>query len=164
MTDSKAPGTVANSGGSTTSPNENERTHARKQDLKSDLRKDLTEDHAQAIEMANTRESTYANTNQDSLESSQGTVQLAARKQAARGALRSDQTVDRLEVGPIEEAPFATAHVEAAEKRTSDGDRRTTDRRRSARGLFEIIARRQQVDRRQLERRGGKKYRLAFWR
>ena len=152
MTDSKAPGTVANSGGSTTSPNEDERTIASQ------------DEHAHALQMANTRESTYANTNQDSIESSQGSAQLAAGKQAAKDASKLDESVDRLEVGPVEETPFATAQVEAAEKRSSDGDRRTTDRRRSARGLFEIIARRQQVDRRQLERRGGKKYRLAFWR
>jgi hypothetical protein len=50
--------------------------------------------------------------------------------------------------------------------RRGDGDRRAEDRRRSAKGLFELRARRDRVveDRRQLERRSAGRFRLAFWR
>ena len=53
------------------------------------------------------------------------------------------------------------------ENRRSEEDRRGTDRRRSARGLFEVRARRDRVtsDRRQEKRRGNDgKLRFAFWR
>ena len=76
-----------------------------------------------------------------------------------------------INVGPIQEnVPEGRVVLEAgmtpksSEKRTAVSDRRMTDRRRSARGLFEILARREQVDRRQLERRGTRKFKLAFWR
>lgn len=53
-----------------------------------------------------------------------------------------------------------------SEDRRTDSDRRGTDRRRSARGLFELRARRDRVveDRRQLERRSPARARFAFWR
>lgn len=60
--------------------------------------------------------------------------------------------VSEMDIGPI------------TEKRVADADRRSADRRRSARGLFEIRARRERVDRRRIERRGGRRFRLAFWR
>ncbi len=51
--------------------------------------------------------------------------------------------------------------------RRSEGDRRAEDRRRSAKGLFEVRARRDRIveDRRQLKRRFESRFfRLAFWR
>lgn len=52
------------------------------------------------------------------------------------------------------------------DKRRSEGDRRAEDRRRSAKGLFEMRARRDRIveDRRQKNRRGGSRFKLAFWR
>lgn len=51
-----------------------------------------------------------------------------------------------------------------AENRRSDQDRRNAkDRRRRTQGLFELRAR-PSADRRQAERRGESKFRLAFWR
>ena len=53
------------------------------------------------------------------------------------------------------------------ENRRSEQDRRNSqDRRRSAKGLFELRARRDRVasDRRQTERRTEPKFRFAFWR
>ena len=66
----------------------------------------------------------------------------------------TEQATEQLmQIGPIQE------------KRSADSDRRSSDRRRSARGLFEILARRTQVDRRRLDRRGtAGRFRLAFWR
>ena len=51
-------------------------------------------------------------------------------------------------------------------KRRSESDRRAEDRRRSARGLFELRARRDRFveDRRRTDRRDGPRWRLAFWR
>ncbi|MEM9622949.1 MAG: hypothetical protein AAF993_14960 [Pseudomonadota bacterium] len=51
-------------------------------------------------------------------------------------------------------------------RRSADDRRATVDRRRSARGLFELRARRDRIveDRRQLERRDSGRFRLAFWR
>ncbi|NKC00533.1 MAG: hypothetical protein GKR90_18865 [Pseudomonadales bacterium] len=54
-----------------------------------------------------------------------------------------------------------------AENRRAEEDRRNAeDRRRSAKGLFELRARRDRVtsDRRQTERRAESRFRLAFWR
>ena len=54
--------------------------------------------------------------------------------------------------------------IPEANNRRREADRRANDRRRSARGLFEFRARRDGVDRRQLERRARSRFRLAFWR
>lgn len=53
-----------------------------------------------------------------------------------------------------------------ADKRLADGDRRAEDRRRSAKGLFELRAKRDRIveDRRQQKRRTHSRFRLAFWR
>lgn len=55
---------------------------------------------------------------------------------------------------------------EQANRRSEDDRRSASERRRSARGLFELRARRDRVveDRRQLERRHTSRFRLAFWR
>ncbi len=52
------------------------------------------------------------------------------------------------------------------DNRRGNADRRGPDRRRSAKGLFELRARRDRVvaDRRQLDRRSPGRFRLAFWR
>ena len=64
--------------------------------------------------------------------------------------------------------PPSAAQVEEGDgdNRRRDSDRRAEDRRRSAKGLFELRARRDRVveDRRQLERRAMGRFRLAFWR
>ena len=57
--------------------------------------------------------------------------------------------------------------VESAEERRAEADRRRPrERRRSAKGLFELRARRDRIveDRRQADRRGGPRFKLAFWR
>ena len=53
-----------------------------------------------------------------------------------------------------------------SDKRHASGDRRAEDRRRSARGLFELRARKDRIveDRRQTTRRGIGRFRFAFWR
>ena len=61
-------------------------------------------------------------------------------------------------IGPIPEPNFDE------QNRRGVDDRRSNDRRRSARGLFEFRARRDNVDRRQEQRRAGARFRLAFWR
>jgi hypothetical protein len=52
------------------------------------------------------------------------------------------------------------------DNRRSVEDRRTEDRRRSAKGLFEMRARRERIaaDRRQRQRRSASRFRLLFWR
>jgi len=62
--------------------------------------------------------------------------------------------------------PAESADSDDDDNRRSDGDRRAEDRRRSARGLFELRARRDRLvnDRRQTERRSPARFRLAFWR
>jgi len=52
------------------------------------------------------------------------------------------------------------------DNRRAERDRRAEDRRRSARGLFEVRARRDRsvTDRRQTDRRSPARFRLAFWR
>ncbi|MEM7098807.1 MAG: hypothetical protein AAF541_11155 [Pseudomonadota bacterium] len=84
----------------------------------------------------------------------------------AEGGLHTDietgHTNIETDVEAVDELVVSTAT--AQDKRTAASDRRMTDRRRSARGLFEILARREQGDRRQLERRGTRKFKLAFWR
>ena len=57
--------------------------------------------------------------------------------------------------------------IEAENRRLEEEDRRKAeDRRRSAKGFFELRARRDRVtsDRRQTKRRGESRFRLAFWR
>ena len=73
------------------------------------------------------------------------------------GDLDSDASLDEsLEIGPI---------AEGLNRRAENNDRRSSDRRRSTRGLFEFRARKEGVDRRQsFERRGSGRFRLAFWR
>jgi hypothetical protein len=52
------------------------------------------------------------------------------------------------------------------DNRRTESDRRAQDRRRSAKGLFELRARRDRIvaDRRGTERRTVSRWRLAFWR
>lgn len=57
--------------------------------------------------------------------------------------------------------------IEAENRRLEEEDRRDAeDRRRSAKGYFELRARRDRVtsDRRRTQRRGESRFRLAFWR
>lgn len=63
-------------------------------------------------------------------------------------------------------SPDPSTDMVEADNRRADGDRRAEDRRRSARGLFELRARRDRIveDRRQLKRRTRFRFRLAFWR
>jgi hypothetical protein len=65
-----------------------------------------------------------------------------------------------------EPSPDPSPDTIEADKRRADGDRRAEDRRRSAKGLFELRARRDRIveDRRQLKRRTPSRFRLAFWR
>lgn len=52
------------------------------------------------------------------------------------------------------------------DNRRAESDRRAQDRRRSAKGLFELRARRDQLaaDRRGTDRRNGSRWWFAFWR
>ena len=63
-------------------------------------------------------------------------------------------------------SPDPSTDMVEADNRRADGDRRAEDRRRSARGLFELRAKRDRIveDRRQLKRRTRYRFRLAFWR
>jgi hypothetical protein len=65
-----------------------------------------------------------------------------------------------------EPSPDPSPDTIEADNRRADGDRRAEDRRRSAKGLFELRARRDRIveDRRQLKRRTPNRFRLAFWR
>ena len=72
--------------------------------------------------------------------------------------------VEKAEKTPVESAEMLESQS-AAERRAEQDRRRPQDRRRSARGLFELRARRDRVveDRRRSDRRNGPRFRFAFW-
>ena len=81
---------------------------------------------------------------------------------AVEASVRVDQE-DEIQENRVSIGPIPEPSLDEANRRAVD-DRRSNDRRRSARGLFEFRARRDNVDRRQEQRRSGSRFRLAFWR
>ena len=75
---------------------------------------------------------------------------------------------DRIENvgGNCVESSVESSAESADDRRAEEDRRRPRERRRSAKGLFELRARRDRVveDRRQADRRSGPRFKLAFWR
>ena len=85
-------------------------------------------------------------------------------RQLTDGLMSIEPSTNRQATNRQAQAESATDSEE--DNRRSESDRREEDRRRSAKGLFELRARRDRIveDRRQLERRSTSRFRLAFWR